>query len=77
MSKSARVVQLRQEKQPDESLVTHLEQLLKEARSGDIVGLIAAADYGQGEHGYFGGGSLVNNPAQGMLATTRLWQRFL
>lgn len=76
MAKLAVVLRL-QKRQPDLKVVERLEELLVEARAGNIVGLAAAVHYGGNGYGYIGSGSLVENPELGIAASIRLKQRFL
>lgn len=74
MQKSNTVVRLR-ERPPDQRLVAQLEQLLVEARSGAIVGLLAGVHYGGKEYGYIGTGSVVDHPEIGLAISMRLRNR--
>ena len=71
MQKSNTVVKLR-ERQRDERLVAQLEQLLREARAGTIVGLLAGVHYGGREYAYIGAGSVVDHPEIGLAVSMRL-----
>lgn len=76
MAKHAVVLRL-QRRQPDVQVVERLEEILAEARAGNIIGLAMAVHYGGNSYGYMGAGSLVSNPELGIAASTRLKQRFL
>lgn len=58
-------------------VVERLEQLLAEARAGEIVGLAVAAHYGGNGYGYIGSGPLVENSEIGIAASICLKRRFL
>ena len=56
----------------DDDVVEQLEALLAEARSGEVVGLVAAIHYGGSQYAFLGSGSLVDNPDLGIAASIRL-----
>jgi hypothetical protein len=64
-------------RQPDQTIVEQLRGLLKEAESGEVVGLLASAHYGGARYGYFGGGSMCSTPSIGLVAIYNLATKLL
>jgi hypothetical protein len=65
------------EKRPDQAIIGQLNELLQDAQAGKLVGFLAAAHYGGAAHGYYGGGSLCNNPTFGLAAICHLATKLL
>lgn len=61
----------------DPNTVLQLEALLEEAKSGRIVGAVAAAHYGGREYAFFGSGSLCDDPRLGLHAVAALAKKML
>jgi hypothetical protein len=57
--------------------VEQLKGLLREAESGEVVGLLASAHYGGRRFGYFGGGSMCSDPSVGLSAIYKLTTKLL
>ena len=75
MQKSSPVIQLVAARSNDD-FVRKLEDLLKEANQGKVVGLIVAAHYGGAEYGYAGSGSFCDQPQLAGSALRHLWDAF-
>lgn len=65
------------EKRRDLQTIKQLEQLLRDAVAGRIVGVIAAAHYGGRDYAYPGTGSLCEHPNLGVAAAQRLTTKLL
>ena len=61
----------------DPNTVLQLEELLKDARSGRIVGAVAAVHYGGREYAFVGSGSLCEDPRLGLHAVATLAKKML
>jgi hypothetical protein len=65
------------EKQPDSSIIAQLNDMLRDAEKGKVIGLLAAAHYGGSAYGYYGGGSMCNTPSVGLAAIYNLTTKLL
>jgi len=75
---AANVVQLRiVQKDPDQDVIATLLKLLAEAQSGNVIGLVAAAQRADGEIILAGCGSLTENLAAGHFAASKLAARLM
>lgn len=59
------------------TVIDQLKELLREAESGRVIGLIAAAHYADGDTAYVGSGSMCDNPMIGVAATQQLAKKLL
>jgi len=65
------------EKQPDPTIVEQLRDLLRDAETGRIRGLLASAHYGGNHYGYYGGGTMCSNQTIGLAAIYNLATKLL
>ncbi len=73
-SQEAKVIEFKRKLQ-DSEITQYLRQLLAEAESGQLCGLLAAAHYGHSDFRYTGCGTLVENSTLGMGAVLKLSQK--
>lgn len=64
-------------RQPDQTIVDQLRDMLRDAEKGEVIGLLAAAHYGGGSYGYYGGGSMCSTPSVGLTAIYNLATKLL
>lgn len=65
------------ERRRDLQTIKQLEQLLRDAVAGRIVGVIAAAHYGGRDYAYLGTGSMCEHPNLGVAAAQKLATKLL
>ena len=64
-------------KQPDPTIVQHLQSLLKDALEGRVIGFIAAVHYGGRDFAYLGTGSMCDCPTLGIASAHKLATKML
>lgn len=74
--RSAQVVSLAEHRQ-SASTIEYVRELLREAESGRLVGILAAIQYAGGDLGYVGAGELCANRSYGVHALSELTNRLL